>query len=67
MTMAYRLRNTGQSSTQLGLCECCETRCNDVYILVIFERYEGTDGNDYINYKGDVFGHKECLSKLTER
>jgi len=66
---AYRLKNTGASSDKYGCCEVCGKPASTIFHLTGMRRYTRHDGSESLTFHNcpDAFGHKECLSAITEK
>lgn len=66
--IAYRLSNTGHGSDKFGPCELCGKRTETTFLLTKYERFFSRHRNkDSLAYAGNAFGHKTCLSALTNQ
>lgn len=59
----YRLKSTGQSSAEYGVCEVCGEYVSDVFLQVEERRAKRAYGRLYWERADDLFGHAECLKK----
>ncbi len=64
---AYRLTNAGSGSVRYGNCEVCGKPADTIYHLVRLHRYFSIiKKTESLAFDYDSFGHKKCLSELTE-
>ncbi len=61
-SFVYRLKNTGAGSEKYGVCELCKKGADSTYLLVKLRKAR----SGVLCNASDAFGHKECLSVLTE-
>ncbi len=68
---AYRLKRLKSDSDRLGNCEVCEKHVDTMYLLTEMKRYwnhrNKSEGLTHAHCSPGVYGHKECLSKETDK
>lgn len=64
---AYALKDTKANSEKFGPCEICMKETGRTYLLTKYMRFfNKVTEREGLSHAGDVFGHKACLSVLTE-
>jgi len=65
---AFKMKSTGESSAKLGACEVCKKHADTMYLLTIYKGYHSSQkGTDSYSHVGSLFGHNECLAKMTDQ
>lgn len=63
---AYRLKKQNGGSERYGKCERCHGDVDLTYSLTSLLRREKNNKPDGLSQKSTTFGHKKCLSELTD-